>query len=198
LKKEQDLLAEYRKSGDLRLLGKLYEPYMPLLYGVCFRYYQDHARSEDAVMQIFESLITKLRQHRVTHFKSWLYTFARNHCLMDLRKDKRMTVVDIDEHLAAGVHGGAPDGYEMSVADPDRVMEESVAVQFERNMERMEACLEQLSEEQRVCVKMFYLDQRCYQDIADEMSYTPNQVKSYIQNGKRNLRICMERKEHGQ
>ncbi len=96
---EQKLLVSYRETGELHLLGKLYEPYMPLLYGLCFKYYKDEAKSEDAVMQIFESLIKKLRVHEVSNFKSWLYTLARNHCLMDLRSANRINTVDIDDHL---------------------------------------------------------------------------------------------------
>lgn len=190
---ENDLLKEYKKTGDLRLLGKLYEPYMPMLYGVCFRYYKDEARSEDAVMQIFESLIAKLRQHTVTHFKSWLYTIARNHCLMDLRRDQRVTFVGINEHFAesnAEAH--------LSTSATDNGGEGSIAELTERNLDLMEECLSQLSEEQRTCVQRFYLDQQCYQDIADDTGYALNKVKSYIQNGKRNLKICMERKVYGQ
>lgn len=177
LRDEKDLLESYRKSGDLRLLGELYEPYMPLLYGVCFRYYKDHSRSEDAVMQIFESLIPKLRQHRVANFKSWLYTVARNHCLMDLRRDRKVTMVDLDADIESEEDGG------------DALMEQDLT--------RMEECLAELSVEQRTCVTLFYLDQKCYQLIADETGYTLNKVKSAIQNGKRNLKICMERKGHG-
>jgi RNA polymerase sigma-70 factor (ECF subfamily) len=44
---------------------------------------------------------------------------------------------------------------------------------------------------------LFYLEQKCYKDIADLTGYDLNKVKSAIQNGKRNLKICMERKENG-
>lgn len=186
MKDEKQLLDQYRQSGDLRLLGKLYEPYMPLLYGVCFRYFQDQQRSEDAVMEIFESLILKLRQHKVSHFKSWLYTLTRNFCLMELRKAGGRIALSLEDTdtgtieaatLAAGLQDREGD------FDPAK----------EKRLVLMESCLAKLSEEQRICVELFYLKQMCYQDIADQTGYEMKKVKSYIQNGKRNLRLCMER-----
>ncbi len=178
---EQLLLAEYRQTGNLQLLGKLYEPYMPLIYGVCLKYYKDEAKSEDAVMQIFEALIDKLRVHQVSHFKSWLYTLARNHCLMDLRVTSRIKNVDIDEHLVES------DAFLHQYDEENRLPEEQLV--------RMEACLAELNDEQQRCVTLFYLEQKCYKEIAALTGYELNKVKSHIQNGKRNLKICMEKKQ---
>ena len=178
---EQNLLVEYRKTGDLQLLGKLYEPYMPLIYGLCFKYYKDEAKSEDAVMQIFESLITKLKVHEVNNFKSWLHTLARNHCLMDLRISNRMTTVDIDEYMVES------DVFLQQLASGEIIPEDRLAL--------MEACLSELNDEQQQCIRLFYLEQKCYKEVAEITGYDLSKVKSYIQNGKRNLRICMERKE---
>jgi len=178
---EQHVLQEYRATGDLQLLGKLYEPYMPLIYGVCFKYYKDEAKSEDAVMQIFESLITKLRVHEVRNFKSWLYTLARNHCLMDLRIANRIDTVDIDSHLVES------DAFLHQHHDGEQIPEERLAL--------MESCLEELNVEQRQCVRLFYLEQKCYKEVAEITGYVSNRVKSHIQNGKRNLKICMEKKQ---
>ncbi|WP_257669610.1 RNA polymerase sigma factor [Parapedobacter tibetensis] len=177
---EQHVLQEYKKTGDLQLLGKLYEPYMPLIYGLCLKYYKDETKSEDAVMQIFEALITKLRVHEVSNFKSWLYTLARNHCLMDLRLANRINTVDIEEHIVESdifLHQ-----YNSSDAIP------------EKRLTQMEACLDELSEEQQRCIRLFYLEQKCYREVAEMTGYDLNKVKSYIQNGKRNLKICMERR----
>ena len=178
---EQNLLVEYRKTGDLQLLGKLYEPYMPLIYGLCFKYYKDEAKSEDAVMQIFESLIAKLRVHEVSNFKSWLHTLARNHCLMDLRISNRMNTVDIDEYMVES------DAFLQQLASGDMIPEDRLAL--------METCLGELNDEQQQCIRLFYLDQKCYKEVSEITGYDLGKVKSYIQNGKRNLRICMERKE---
>ncbi len=178
---EQNLLAAYRKTGDLHLLGKLYESYMPLIYGVCFKYYKDEAKSEDAVMQIFELLVVKLKVHEVTHFKSWLYTLARNHCLMDLRIANRMNTVDIDEHIVES------DIFLHQSSSDEGIPEDRLAL--------MEACLEELNVEQQRCIRLFYLEQKCYKEVAEITGYDLGKVKSHIQNGKRNLKICMEKKE---
>lgn len=179
---EQKLLAMYRETGDLRVLGKLYEPYMPLIFGVCLKYYKNEARSEDAVMEIFESLITKLRIHQVGNFKSWLYTLARNHCLMDLRTDKRINTVDIDDHLVES------DAFLHQYHKREGTSEEQLAL--------MEACLQTLNAEQQTCVRLFYLEQKCYKEVAEITGFDFNKVKSHIQNGKRNLKICMEKSKH--
>lgn len=181
---EPQLLTAYRETGDLQLLGKLYEPYMPLIYGVCLKYYKDAVKSEDAVMQIFESLIDKLRVHEVTHFKSWLYTLARNHCLMDLRTSSRIKTVDIEAHLVES------DAFLHQYDRESTIPEERLVL--------MESCLAELNEEQQHCVRLFYLEQKCYKDVSAVTGYEIGKVKSYIQNGKRNLKICMEKKQDEQ
>lgn len=180
---EVDLLKQYKSTGDLNLLGTLYEPYMPLVYGLCLRYLKDESKSEDAVMQIFEQLIKKLRIHEVSNFKSWLYSFARNYCLMELRASGKTATISLDEN---------------SFMENELIEHQS----FEDNMleaklSSMEKCLEYLNNEQRECIKLFYLDQKCYKDICEITGYDISKVKSYIQNGKRNLKICMEKNGNG-
>lgn len=155
---------------------------MPLVYGVCFKYYKDPSRSEDAVMQIFESLIAKLRVHEVTNFKSWLYTVARNYCLMDLRADSKQQLVDIDTYQAES------DNILRQYNDGD-IQEDQLIL--------MERCMDQLNEEQKQCIRLFYLEQKRYKDVAEITGYELRKVKSYIQNGKRNIRICMEQRKEG-
>lgn len=175
--KEADLLAEYYQSGDLELLGKLYEPYMHLVYGLCLKYLKDQAKSEDAVMQIFESLIKKLRIHQVDNFKSWLYSVARNHCLMQLRASGK-DIVFIDDNFMESAE----------VLHQDNDKEEQ-----EEQLKLLEKCISGLSPEQQQSVRLFYLEEKCYKDIVEITGFELKKVKSYIQNGRRNLKICMER-----
>lgn len=179
---EKEQLVYYKQTGDLQVLGQLYAPYMSLLYGVCFKYFQDQAASQDAVMHIFEQLIHKLRIHEVDNFKSWLYVFARHYCLMELRKQKGKQRVGLEDHLSESDQKLASN-QESGWTDDD--------------FEKVHDCLNTLSQEQSICVRLFYLEQKCYKDIAEETQYDLNKVKSYIQNGKRNLRICMESRKHG-
>lgn len=179
---ERELLQHYKTTGDLEALGQLYSPYMSLLYGVCFKYLQDEDQSQDAVMQVFEELIYKLRSHDVDNFKSWLYVYIRNYCLMQIRKQKRISHVDIEENL---YESEQKLGYE----DPQKWSEQ--------DFDKLSSCMESLNDEQEKCVRLFYLEQMCYKDIADQTGHELNKVKSAIQNGKRNLKICMESKRNG-
>lgn len=174
--KENALLDQYYKTGDLAILGALYEPYMHLIYGVCLNYLKDTGKSEDAVMQIFESLVKKLRIHKVTNFKSWLYTVARNHCLMILRKDQKNIVTLSEETMEFSTN--------LHLVDNTDGKEEQLQI--------MEKCIEKLNPEQQSSIRLFFLEQKCYQEIANLTGYELKKVKSYIQNGKRNLKICME------
>ncbi len=174
---EQGLLREYRKTGNLEILGRLYERYMPLVFGLCLKYFKDEDQSKDAVMQIFEELIKKLKIHEVNNFKSWLYTLSRNHCLMVIRSDSKHEFVQIEEKImenSAFVH-----------LDIDETRESKLHI--------MENCIEKLPTEQRDTISLFFLEQKCYKEVSDITGYDINKVKSYIQNGKRNLKICIEK-----
>lgn len=174
---EHELLLEYRANGDLEVLGELYERYMPLVFGLCLKYFKDEERSKDAVMHIFEELVKKLKLHEVNNFKSWLYTLCRNHCLMALRSSSKHEFVPIEENVMeneAFVH-----------LDIDETRESKLHV--------MEKCIEKLPAEQKDTIRLFYLEQKCYKEVSDITGYELNKVKSYIQNGKRNLKICIEK-----
>ena len=175
---DADLIREYKSSGKMDYLAALYQRYMNLVYGVCLRYF-DEAASKDAVMQIFEELITKLQQHEVQNFKSWLHVLTRNHCLMKLRSMKQK------------------EGRHVSLEDRPLMENEEIAhhgngFSLEDNLQAMEKCIERLPEEQQKSVQLFYLQEKSYREVAELTGYEMNKVKSYIQNGKRNLKICMD------
>ena len=174
---ENELIGLYRKTGDLVLLGELYEKYMPLVYGVCLKYLKNEEQAKDAVMQIFEQLVPKLRIHEVSNFKSWLYSLTRNYCLMELRSSQKHEFVNLEDY-----------GVEKEV-----FLHPEDAPADEQELRKMEKCMEQLPEEQRVSIDLFYMRQKCYKEIAGLTGYDMKKVKSYIQNGKRNLKICMEK-----
>ncbi|WP_017258010.1 RNA polymerase sigma factor [Pedobacter arcticus] len=174
---DEHFVTVFKDSGDLQVLGNLYKNYMPLVYGVCLKYFKNPEQSQDAVMQIFEQLIHKLRNHEVKNFKSWLYVLTRNFCLMELRKSKKVTIVNIED----------------TFVESDALLHHDDSDTKENRLLLMEACLETLVEEQQQTLKLFYLEQRCYTEVADRTGYELKKVKSYIQNGKRNLKICIEK-----
>jgi RNA polymerase sigma-70 factor (ECF subfamily) len=171
-----ELLAQYKRSGEVDWAGALYSRYTSLVYGVCLKYLKDREEAKDAVMQLFEKLISALKTHEITYFKSWLYTTAKNHCLMQLRSKKGKFMEEISPLL-------------METSGEPHLEEQD---EMESNLGKLERCIEKLAHEQKACVQMFFLQQKCYKDITVLTGFDLNKVKSFIQNGKRNLKICME------
>ncbi|WP_080057897.1 RNA polymerase sigma factor [Spirosoma aerolatum] len=178
------LLAAYRATGDLAILGELYEQHMELIYAVCFNYLRDEEEAKDAVMNLFEQLITDLRRHDVQQFGPWLHSVARNYCLMQLRKSQAHPTVALVNQAESDANGESTD--EFTSDDTD-------LPELEEDLTRMEACLLMLPSEQQVCLTLFYLERKTYTEVAEQTGYDLKQVKSYLQNGRRNLKICMSR-----
>ena len=173
---DEEILSQYRETGDQELFGNLFNGYMHLVYGLCLKYFKDGERSRDAVMAIYEQISEKLLSTEIQHFKSWLYMVSKNHCLMELRKKNPEVYTDIF----------------METEDTVHLKEEKM--ELEKDLEALEGCIEELKEQQKLCVKLFFLDKRSYQEINEQTEIDLKKVKSYIQNGKRNLRMCLESK----
>ena len=173
---DQELLDRFYKDHDNNLLGILFERYTLLLFGLCMKYLKNEEEAKDAVQQVFLKSITELHKYRVQYFKSWLYMVAKNHCLMKLRERGRITG-EINEELVKEEESNIPE-----LAEKDR------------RLELMSHSLEQLNPEQKQCITLFYLEKRSYNEITEVTGYSVMQVKSYIQNGKRNLKLIMEKK----
>ena len=176
---DTELVLAYRQSGDLKVLGELYQRYMELVYGVCLKYLKEPELAQDAVMQIFEELVSKLKKHEVENFRGWLHQVAKNHCLMQLRTPKNLKTVALPPLLMQNEEDVHLNG----------VMEK------EENFQKFEKCIDSLSDEQRTMIKLFYLDGKCYNEIVEITGLEWNHVRSSIQNGRRNLKLCMEKKE---
>lgn len=177
---DEELLNEFRAYGDLKILGTLFSRYSGLVYGVCLKYLKDRDESKDAVMQIFEVLPTNIKKYEVQHFKSWLYTSSKNHCLMKIRASKARFQENISDTVVENE-------LVMHQVDDDNNSEEDLT--------KLEKCIERLKENQKECVQLFFLEERCYKEIAEKTGMDLKMVKSQIQNGKRNLKLCMEQSE---
>jgi len=173
---DAELVLAYKQSGDVNLVGALYQGYMDLVYGVCLKYLKNPENAQDSVISIFEELVTKLQKHDVDNFKAWLYTLAKNHCLMRLRSEKRQIVVNVDVELMQSEENVHLNG----------------ELEKEENFKKLDYCLGQLQEEQRKVIELFYIQGKCYNEIAELTGMEWNQVRSYIQNGRRNLKLCMD------
>jgi RNA polymerase sigma factor (sigma-70 family) len=175
-KSDQELVYLYKQNGDIGVLGELYQRYMDLLFAVCLKYLKEPAIAQDAVMGIFEELVSKLRKHEVNYFKGWLYTVAKNHCLMQLRSQKQMPVSYVPEFM-------------QSTENPHL---ESV-FEKELNLDQLSKCIEGLSPDQKQSVQLFYLQEKSYKEIAGITQTEWNKVRSLVQNARRNLKICMDK-----
>ncbi len=174
---DSQLLKHFYATHNNEFLGELLQRYTMMLLGVCMKYLKNEEEAKDSVQQVFLKAINELNKYEVDYFKSWIYMVAKNHCLMKLR-DKGKYTDEINERLMATPH------------------EETDTIQFvlkDKQLDLMETALTQLNNEQKQCVTLFYLQKKTYQEITDETGFSMMQVKSFIQNGKRNLKILMEK-----
>jgi RNA polymerase sigma-70 factor (ECF subfamily) len=177
-----ELLQRFYTDRNNEWLGILLHRYTMLLLGVSMKYLKNEEEAKDAVQQVFLKAINELHKYKVEYFKSWVYMIAKNHCLMLLR-DKGRFNAEIDER---------------SMATADEPAEKNEYLEKEWALTHLAAALQQLNKEQQLCITLFYLQKKSYLEIAQQTSYTIMQVKSHIQNGKRNLKLIMERKSQEQ
>lgn len=176
---DQELLQKFYDTGNNHWLGILLQRYTFLLLGVCMKYLKNEEEAKDAVQQIFLKSITELQKYKVEYIKSWLYMIAKNHCLMKLRDRHGKIPKELNENIAGTL---------------EAANDNTALLEKENILNVIEAVLPELNEEQKICVTLFYLQKKSYSEIADETNYTLPQVKSFIQNGKRNLKILVEKK----
>jgi len=179
---DHDLLKKYRETRSLDVLGELYKQYSHLVFGVCLKYLQNREDAKDAVMQIFEKLITDIPKNEIDTFKSWLYVVSKNFCLMQLRSEKTKTEQIKKFHIEQDI-------FMESTEELHPIDEEGSDVN-----KSLQECIEQLKNEQKKCIQLFYLEEKCYKEISDLLNLEEKKVKSYLQNGKRNLKLCLESK----
>ena len=172
-----ELLDLYYADKNQEWIGILLERYTLLLLGVCMKYLKDENEAKDCVQQVFLKVLTEVSKYRIDYFKSWLYMVAKNHCLMKLRDKGVKGVKELKEHA-------------IIPTEPEK----QDLLESEQAYDLLEDAVQELSDEQRQCVILFYLKKNSYQEISEKTGYSLLQVKSYIQNGKRNLKIILEKK----
>lgn len=178
-----ELVARYAQTDEKECVGVLFERYTSLVYAVCLKYFQNRDESKDAAMQVFEKLLIDLKKHSITNFKSWLYSVAKNYCLMQLRKNKHFTEI-----------GGEAAELITPLMEYRDFLHQEEENQKEIKLSELENALLELSQEQKLCIELFYLKEKSYQEITDLTGFSLNNVKSFIQNGKRNLKNILIQK----
>ena len=178
---DNELLQRFYDDHNNEWLGILLQRYTMLLLGVSMKYLKNEEEAKDCVQQVFLKALNELHKYKVEYFKSWIYMVAKNHCLMKLRDSRKFTSAINDEMLAT----------------PDETTEKDNYIEKDKRLSNMTEALQQLNKEQQLCVTLFYLEKKSYQEIAEQTLYSLMQVKSHIQNGKRNLKRLMDEKEGG-
>ncbi|GHT59154.1 DNA-directed RNA polymerase sigma-70 factor [Bacteroidia bacterium] len=175
---DEDILSRYKDSGNTEYFGELYNRYIPLLYGIGLKYLNDAGNAEDAVMQLFEHLLPKITQYDISVFRTWIYSVMKNHCLQILRKENQEIIVDFNTEI-------------MESDEILHLFDEDNNDNTRKDL--LKRCIKKLPVEQRIAIIRFFMEEMSYADIVDGTEYNLKQVKSYIQNGKRNLKICIEK-----
>jgi len=171
-----ELITQYQQTANQQPLAQLFLRYSDLVYGCCIKYLENQESAKDAVMAIYQELTEKLAKHQVLNFKSWLYVLTKNHCLMLLRKQKtEPKTILTNEFMQSGDFSHLDD-----------------VLQKEQQLTMLEQCIQQLSDDQRKSVELFYLQNKCYNEITELTGFDWNKVRSLVQNARRNLKICME------
>jgi RNA polymerase sigma-70 factor (ECF subfamily) len=176
---DKELLEKFYVDRNNQWIGILLQRYTMLLLGVCMKYMKNEEEAKDCVQQIFLKAITELQKYKVDYFKSWLYMIAKNHCLMMIRDRNGKVALELKDNFAP---------------EEQDVFYKNELLEKDQLLNVMEQCLNDLNHEQKQCVTLFYLEKKSYQQIADATGYSMLQVKSFIQNGKRNLRLLVEKK----
>lgn len=183
---DHELVARYRQTGNNVFVGELYERYTHLVYGVCMKYLEDREDSRDATVEIFVKLLDDLKKHEVENFRGWLYSVARNHCLMKFRKDKNRIEnrPELQAELAVVMEWNENQHHNSDETGKQQIL-------------TMEEAVAQLPTEQKRCIELFYMQEKSYQQVMELTGFDFKQVKSYIQNGKRNLKNLINRQYEG-
>ena len=183
---DEELVSQFKRDGNKNVFAELFKKHVKVVYGTCLFYLQDKDDAQDATMQLFEKLMIEVKNRDISNFKGWLSFVVRNFCISIIRKNKT-NQKNIKSY------------YEFEYEAPNVETEEKInSVDDDQLIAMMTESLFQLKEKQRICIDLFYLKNKSYQDIANETSFSINEIKSYIQNGKRNLKLLIEEKNNKQ
>ena len=178
---ELQLIRRYRETQDMTVMGILFDPYLHLVYGLCLKYLKSREDSQDVTLEIFEKVSKELLKTEITHFKSWLYILSKNECLRVLKHKQKLQFVDLIAEKDYNDYVEFESVFTLNKDDDHKKLDN-----------RLKDCIEKLNEQQQTSIKLFYFKSKCYNEISQILDVGVKKVKSYIQNGKRNLKKCIE------
>lgn len=176
---DNDLIRLYIETENRTYFDKLYERYIPLMYGLCLKYLKNQQDAKDAVVFLYEDLSIKIKKYEITNFRNWLFSVTKFYCFSLLKDKSNEITIDFNVDF-------------MEFDKVDTLLEESEQDEFK--IKALNECLSKLPEPQKVCIEAFYYNNKSYVEIVEDTNYNIKSVKSYIQNGRRNLKICLDKK----
>ena len=179
-KTDIELVILYKESFDTEIVGELYNRYSHIVFGVALKYMKDSDKAQDALLDVFNNLFEQLIKYKIEDFKNWLLTVTRNHCLKLLKEYAKSAPLDYAQTKV------------LSVDFMENEHEIDLHKDKEKQIEKLESALKKLKPAQQQCVTLFYIEDKSYQEISEATGFSIKKVKSYIQNGKRNLQIIMK------
>ena len=174
---DNELVQRYKANADKVFVGELYKRYTHLVLGMCINYFKDRDVAKDMVLQIFEKLFDELKKREVENFKAWLTFVVRNYCISELRKMQAQANRNAD--------------YQYEVKSQTSEDENETLIEKEQKLEALGKAMNRLNPFQKKCIELFYFKNMTYTQIVEMTGYSVNEVKSYIQNGKRNLKMII-------
>jgi len=179
---DEELIVRYKDSADNNIISELFDRYTHLIFGVCMKYLKNKEDSKDAVMQIFEQLLSKLRTQEIQNFKSWIYTVSKNHCLMQIRHEHTTKKYKVEYY----------ENMQQEIMESTELFHHLNKEEINDRIPKLKKGIDQLKADQRRCIELLYLQEKSYKEVSEMTGFSLKQVKSYIQNGKRNLKIFLE------
>lgn len=176
-----ELIKNYKQSNKTLYVGELYKRYTRFVFLISMKYLKNETDSKEAVMQIFEKLLTDLKKHKIENFKSWLHVVTKNFCFQELRRRQNFQKKH-DEY----------ENFSTSFMEKEEEMHHSIEQQKEIKLQALEKAVSELNNEQRKCIELFYLQEKSYKEVVELTGFEMKKVKSYIQNGKRNLKLLLQ------
>lgn len=180
---DTELVELYKKNPDTSLIEELYNRYSKRVYWWALKFLGNRLEAEEMVHDIFAAMMSGMldlyQAREGAKFSSWLYRCVGNQCMKIVRKRNevifnQVEVVDVPEAL---------------------IIDLEVEVIAKEWNEQLTSALNRLNQMQRVCCMRFYWDGMRYDEIAEELGITHDQVRSHLQNGLRNLRIIFGRSQ---
>lgn len=169
------LLDLYKNTGRSSHIGTIFKRYSHVVLGLCYQYLKDSGKAEDAVMDIFEFVLQDVNKYDIDKFRPWLMSVSRNHCLKMLTRSLRKEKELFDKNVEI---------FSLGNMETEDLLDHT----NENMLIKLEKALDSLKPHQRDCVTLFYLGGYSYEEISASSGYSVKSVKSYIQNGKLNLK----------